>query len=292
MNRIHLIVAGTLLALFAGIAGHRLWTGAEPAEAQGSVRPTGKNADVVRFWQLHREAGAERTAGNYVRAIRLYEEALELDPHHEDVLYYLSNGYLEVGRFEEAERTLERLTEAYPENARGRARRGELHLCYAAAPAFNPERAGAEFTRAIRLNQEETGPMLRRAQAALVLEDLDVARRWFDAVVATNESSVGAHHLLGYVSWESSDLDRAEMHFREAVRQARAQNGADDPVIGEGDRKDGTGMRPGDQQTCPAMDRLLDAVFVLPGHTGMKDNLDAVYEGVDAQLAVLRSHAK
>ncbi|MEX0600534.1 MAG: tetratricopeptide repeat protein, partial [Rhodothermales bacterium] len=130
MNRIHFIFGGVLLLLFAAIAGYRLLTGGNAHDAaispQSSTHISAQRTEdderSVRFWQLHRQAGAERIAGNYERAIRLYKAALELDPRHEDALYYLSNVYLELGRLADAERTLQRLTEAYPANARGRLR--------------------------------------------------------------------------------------------------------------------------------------------------------------------------
>ena len=213
---------------------------------------------IVRFWELHREAGRRRVAGDIQEAIDLYEAALRLDSTHEDALYYLANAYLETDRPRPAAQALDRLIKAHPESARGLNRRGELRLCYDEAQ-LDTQAAAADFERALAINQEETGPMLRLAQVALLKGEPDNARQWLEAIIGTHASSIEAHFLLGLIDWRSGNTEAAQTRF-ELIGGLMADTPSD-PVIGEGDRKKGAAIQPGEQQTCPLMLELLAGIL-------------------------------
>ena len=56
----------------------------------------------------------------------LYEEALELDPKHEDCLYYLGQCRRELGEPVAAREAFDRLVELNPDSARGHLALGAL----------------------------------------------------------------------------------------------------------------------------------------------------------------------
>lgn len=254
----------------------------------GGVRPEQNVAEkerILRFWQLHREAGAHRISGDFGRAIRLYEEALSIDDRHEDALYYLANSYLEVGRLSDADRVLRRLVSMHPESSRGHSRLGEVHVCFSEGGLFDPRLAETSFRRALEVNQEETGPMLRLAQVSLIEGRLEDARRWLTAVIGSNATSMQPHFLLGYVLWKEGDSHVAKQSFSKASALARGEL-AEDRVVGEGDRKNGAAIRPGEQLTCPT---LLDLLNDLTATAQAPGEMDASYAAVDRKLAALRS---
>ena len=55
---------------------------------------------------------AYRKEGDYERALRAYDEALALNPHHRGALEYLGEAFLEMGRPGDAEAMLARLAAA------------------------------------------------------------------------------------------------------------------------------------------------------------------------------------
>lgn len=302
MNRVYLIAAASFLVIFAAIAFGRSER-AEPGRAdaststdsgriaagsmgEGPAGPDETTADrdgIRRFWELHRAATTLRVAGDFEGAVEAYRAALELDPSHEDALYFLGNAYIETGRFAAADSTLSRLVAAHPDQARGHIRRGELYLCYPEAELFDVRAAGGAFARGLELNREETGPMLRLAQAALVEGNAREAVPWLEAVIGTHATSFEAHLLLGYVAWKKGNRHSAHERYERALEILGSTYA--DPVIGEGDRKHGSFILPGEQATCPGMLSLLDPLLAPTD----PQSADAAYRHIDASIARLAS---
>ncbi len=108
-------------------------TAARPGRGMAAVAAAGTDGAtaggaVQRFWALFREATARRIAGRPEEAETLYEAALELNPAHESVLYYLGSVRLELGDFRGAGRAWERLIQVDPRSAKGFARLGDAPL--------------------------------------------------------------------------------------------------------------------------------------------------------------------
>ena len=82
--------------------------------------------DIVRFWGLFNEATSLRMQGDYDSAARVYEEALTINPVHEDCLYYLGQSREEVAQYREAAGAFESLIAANPVSARGHLALGAL----------------------------------------------------------------------------------------------------------------------------------------------------------------------
>ncbi|MGH7522668.1 MAG: FG-GAP-like repeat-containing protein [Gemmatimonadales bacterium] len=191
------------------------------------------------FWSRYREATTARVAGRPAAARDAYRQALALDPRHEDVLYYLGNMELELGNFGGAESAWKQLVEVNPGSARAHSRLGDLYACPDSGAPWDLARAQHRFAQAAQLNREETGPLLRLGEVALLRGDWTGALRYFDAVIGSHSRSVEAHFLKGYVAWKRGQHDVAEAQYQAAAALAHATPPVQ-PAPAEGDTKHGT----------------------------------------------------
>ena len=288
MKRTVLISTATLALLFAAVTLHRTFSRQVGETDTSTMEKAGEKERLRRFWSLHREAGQRRIDGAYEEAIHLYEAALHLDARHEDALYYVSNMYLEVGRLHDAERTLDQLTRFHPTSSRGFSRLGDLYLCFHDPARFDTERARTAYLQAQGINKEETGPLLRLAEVALIDGDLKEVRRLLDDILGTHSRSIEGHFLAGYVAWKQGDLPAASTLYEQALQLAHGDT-PKEQVIGEGDRKAGAAMKPGEQLTCPTMLHLLQEVDVTHHDDAAPLPMHEAYRDVDRTLARLRS---
>ncbi len=205
------------------------------------VRPgSGTSQDAIReFWTRYREATAARAAGRLDAARDAYRQARALDPRHEDVLYYLGNMELELENYGEAERAWQQLAQVNPASARAHSSLGDLYACPDSGAPWNLARAAREFARAAELNREETGPLLRLGEVAVLRGDWSRAVRYFDAVIGSHSRSVEAHFLKGYVAWKRGQHDVARAQYRAAETLAHGAQPVQ-PAPAEGDTKHGT----------------------------------------------------
>lgn len=289
MKRTYL-VTGTVLVLLVAAAAFTRFTSSdaeqpdaveEPvADAPGPDSALARKDRVRQFWALYREATQHRMAGRRVQAVRGYEEALRADSTHEDALYYLGNMYLELGRRADAERLLTRLVEVNPRSARAYSRLGDLYLCFGGEAGVDVERGRAAFEQAVHINQEETGPLLRLGQLALIDGQIGEARRRLGAVLDTNPGSVEGNFFGGYAAWKQGDRKAAARLYEQAV-QPVVQAEASDKVIGEGDRKAGTPSMLAEYALCPLMQHILADATQPPA------GMEPAFRRVDEQLAAL-----
>jgi tetratricopeptide (TPR) repeat protein len=197
------------------------------------------HAAIAKFWSLYRDATAARIAGRFTDARASYRNALALNPRHEDVRYYLGNVELELGNFRAAEVEWRELVSINPSSARAHSRLGDLYACPDTGALWDLARAQAEYARAAALNREETGPLVRLGEVALLRGDRKTASDQFGAVMVTHPRSVEAHYLKGYVAWKDGDKAAAAALYQ----QAQALASAPQPVPqapSEGDTKQGT----------------------------------------------------
>jgi tetratricopeptide (TPR) repeat protein len=195
-----------------------------------------KRAAVARFWEVFNEATALRMKGDLAAASVAYEAALALDTRHEDSLYYLGQCRQELGLHLEARAAFERLVEVNRESARGHLALGALLASPDPAAPLDLGAAEAHFRRAHAINGEETGPMVRLGEIAIVRADDREARHWLEAALRTNVRSAEAAFLLGYLAWRSGDRRGAVSYYRRAERAAAAEAPIQG-VLSEGDRK-------------------------------------------------------
>ena len=231
-------------------------------ERTASARGAGDNTidareRIRRFWSIYREATAQRIARQPQLAAESYARALELDPDHEDALYYGGSMRLELGDFDGAARDWRHLLVVNPSSARTHSRLGALHQCLDPRAPFQLDSAEWHLRRAHELNQEENGPLLHLGEVALVRGDLASARRYFTAVLATHSTNSSAHFYTGYLAFRAHDSTRA----RDELRQAAATPTPSAPVPGassEGDTRHGSAPPPPGAERCNQLRALAE----------------------------------
>ena len=195
-------------------------------------------AQTEQFWQVYRQATDARLAGKFQSAADFYSKALEIDPEHENSLYYLGNMRAELGDFNAAKRIWQDLIDINPSSSRAYVQLGNAYLNPDAHDHFDVQQAQICFEKAISINAEETGPLLRLGQIALVKRDFTSASKYFQAVLKSNFKSVPAYYLSGFIAWLNGDLETAKVQFSQAVKHAGGTK-AKGKVLGEGDTRPG-----------------------------------------------------
>jgi tetratricopeptide (TPR) repeat protein len=245
-------------------------------ESAGPGAPTGRGtgeasrAEVVRFWEAYHRAAVLRAAGDLAGAAGAYEEALGLDPRHEDSLYHLGQCRLDLGLRAGAEEVLRRLIGVNPLSARGHQALGALLASPDESAPLDLAGAERHLRKAHDINGEETGPMVRLAEVLIVLGREEEARGWLEAALKTNARSVEAAFLLGYLRWSTGDRGGAASFYRRAVEVAAAESPTHG-VLGEGDRRGAPGAQGGRTAAPPLrspLGRTLLGAFSAPLRSG------------------------
>jgi len=243
---------------------------------------------IQKFWSLYREATAARVARQTRRAAEAYESALQLNPDHEDVLYYIGSLRSELGDFTGAARAWRHLLTVNPASARTHSQLGRLHLCLDPGAPFQLDSAAAHLRRAHEINQEQIGPLLQLGEVALMRGDLPSARRYFATVLATHAESPQAHFYAGYIAWTEKDLPRAREAFRRATASSANAPVPAAAVPGEGDTKRGSTPLRNDGGRC----NQLRALAERPRVRGVDEEMPDRYREVDALLLLARRRAR
>jgi tetratricopeptide (TPR) repeat protein len=238
MNKPFYISLVVLLILLAAITMLKLRSSQDDPEHSLNAKTPAEQERITRFWEIYREATDQRLAGKTKEAAEGYRNALALNDKHEDALYYLGNLCVELGDYKTAEEAWRRLTHINPHSARAHLQLGDLYLNFKQKEFFNLDNAEEEFQNALKINQEETGPVLRLGHIALIRGDLPKAQHYFDAVIATNFKSVEAHFLNGYIAWKTGHTAQARKMFNTAVQHSAAEKPVQG-VLSEGDTKSG-----------------------------------------------------
>lgn len=223
------IVAAIGLLALASACGDR----------SGALRGTGEGdpgrARVLRFWDAMRRGSDARRAADFDAAIARYSEALEIDPRHEDALYYLGHCQYEAGRQSEARAAFDRLLAVNPASARGQAALGAILAAPKGDAAPDLPEAERHFRLAHDINKEETGPMVRLGEIRLVQRDPQGAGFWLRSALTTNPKSLEAAFLVGYLQWRAGEgVARATATLEAATAVPAVAPAA--RVVGEGDR--------------------------------------------------------
>ena len=251
-------VWGAGVALLVG--GITLLKSRSPSEdTSGTVGalPIAERQSVQRFWQLYRRATDHRVDGRFREAAAAYALALELNEEHEDALYYSGNTYFELGEFTRAEQVWKRLVAIDPASTRAYSRLGDLYLCQEQEELFDLGTAEAMFLRAAEIYREETGPMLRLGEIALIRGEMRRAEDYFKAVTGSNYRSVEAHFFQAYLAWKGGDSTDAVEHFSMAVRSGERHEPIQG-VMSEGDTKTGSGPMVAPQRHCQGIRSPID----------------------------------
>lgn len=243
-------------------------------------------ARVQRFWRLYREATAQRAAGRTQLAAESYARALELNPDHEDVLYYYGSMRMSLGDFDGAVRAWRHLLAVNASSARTHSRLGTLYLCPDSGAPFQLDSAEEHLRRAHEINKEENGPVLRLGEVALVRGDFTAARRHFATVLATHATSTAAHFYSGYLAWRDNNPAIALEEFRKAMSASVGPSRA--AVVGEGDTKRGSTPRPVSEPRC----NQLRALAERPRGADLRRDMARRYRELDSLLSATRRRTR
>lgn len=262
----------------------------QPGAAPGDSAADSTRLRVSAFWQAYRRATDQRVAGRMAEARAAYRQALALDPHHEDALYYLGNVELELGHYQEAGSAWERLLALNPSSARTHSRLGDLYACLEPGAPTDLDRAEAEFRRAAALNREETGPLLRLGEVALVRGRVASAIAYFDTVIGFHAGSAEAHFLKGFALWQQGQPALAATPFREAVAAAHLLRSVPSQP-GEGDTRRGRAPAIGGSSRCHVFGASIERLSGVDS-ASLSSRMPEFYRRLDAQLARLPPTAR
>ena len=260
--RVAVAVALGFGLVFAGVSLTKNFSSSDAPQDTVAATVSQERRRIESFWETYREATDHRVSGRIEQAAEAYERALTLDDSHEDALYYLGNTLFALARFSDARGTWQRLVEINPRSSRAHSRLGDLYFCFDPGAPFDLDAARAAFRRALEINQEETGPLLRLGQVALLAGDTARARRHFDAVIGSNYRSVAAHFLKGYIAWKAGSRREASDLFAMAVRLTSPEKPTAG-VPGEGDTKKGSVAMVTARSTCHGLETHIDNVSLV-----------------------------
>lgn len=284
MRRTLAIVVLVLAAAFAvaHFARQRRGAAEAPREATSTLSEEEK-AEITRFWAVYREAARQQRAGRWEDAARGYREALEIDPGHEDALYYLGNVEFDLGDYPAAIHAWQRLTEVNPLAGRAYLQLGAIYSCGASGAPFDLDVARASFERALDINKEHTGPVLKLGEVHLLRREDATASAYFEKVLRTDPGSIEANYLRGYLAWRQGDKDLALMSLQRAVAKAAGSKPAPG-ATGEGEtRGSGPMLAEGASRKsffAPAM----AALGSWPGEQVSPEGMEAEYNGLDRRV--------
>jgi enediyne biosynthesis protein E4 len=216
----------------------RLTMGAPIVRSASSTAPTGgdERSRLLAFWK-HQRAGMDafKLERNYAQATAAFEQALALNPGHEDSLFYLANSFIELGRPDDAIRQLRKLTEVNSRSQRGFQQWGTLRALTAQSP--DGLRAAEELLlKARAINPEETGVLQVLGEVALLRGDLAVADERFAHIIAANHRATRALYLRAYLAWKRGDTG-ASTTLLQQTREALGPDWKPAGMSHEGDVK-------------------------------------------------------
>jgi len=227
-----LLVLGAAVLILGGAIALRRHLGSRE-EAGGTARDA-RMERIRSFWELYNQAAAARMRGDFESAALGYQKALELDPEHQDSLFYLAVSLEESGRYDEAARLLEKLTDLYPEHNPAWSQLGMVLSTLAPGAQPDLEAASAAFKRSQEINREQSGPFLAQGKLEIDRGRLDRASEAF-AIAARGGAPEGLF-LSGLTRYLEGD-PRAAAGFFIQVLEANAREKAitGRGVLSEGD---------------------------------------------------------
>lgn len=242
MNKNFFIIFALLGIAFLAITIMKYYplnSNVQSAEIKSQKETRSSNSKVIDFWNFYDKATDLRTQAEYKKAITYYKKALEIDSTHKNSLYYLGNMYLAEQNFEEAETSWKKLSNSHSQSARGHLQLGNLYSCKISGNSlYNLESAKDQFQAAVRINAEETGPLLQLAKIRMVDGKYDEAEKMLNNVTSSNFRSIEAYFLAGYLYWKKGDIDGAR-HQLEQAASIFSESGEKTSNVGEGETKEG-----------------------------------------------------
>jgi len=185
---------------FAGITIVKYWG----RPGQSDALPVVAKPDYKQtFWIYYNRATGYRLQGKADASILAYEEALKLNPDHEDALYYIGNMYMKVDKFDKAQEKWEKLIEVNPQSERAYNQLGNLYFCVKHTDYFHPEKSKWYFKHAAGLNNLTLNPNLRLGEIALFQNRTNDAFGIFNKLSIMDQKNAEIFFIIGYLNWKS-----------------------------------------------------------------------------------------
>jgi len=207
-----------------------------PSANSPTVSATPTRQQLAEFWNTQRAAmNAMKIEHDNPKAIRLFRQAIALNPAHEDARYYLGLCLAAEGDVDGALSSLAALQKLNPQSHRAWQQWG---IVRAASASSDAELADAEpaLQKAHSLNPEETGALLVLGEVALLRHEPKLAEERLNAALQTNPKAAGGFFLCGYLAWKRGDPDQARK-FLDRARQALGPDWQPKGATSEGDVK-------------------------------------------------------
>ncbi len=287
MKRTIIIFFTTVIVLFSAISLLKNYSSETNQEISSEGKSSAEKEKIRQFWKFHREAKRLRLAGKIPEAIAAYRKAIQLNGKHEGSLYHLGNMYVELAKYDSAEIAWKRLIQVNPISARVHFQLGDLYLSYDQQEFYNTDAAEAQYMRALEINKEETAPLLRLGQVALIKGNFDEAQRRFNSLIASNFKSVEAHFLNGFIAWKQKNSNRARTSFEKAVKFSRPQKTAKG-MSGEGDTKKGEGFGLHESSRHQSIFHFLIRDLKTLDEKSLSLQMDQKYQKLDAFLKKIK----
>lgn len=166
-----------------------------------------KNGTLKRAIEQHR-------AGRLHRALKLYDEAIELEPTNVQALQLAGVASTKLKEYERAVEYLRRSADLNPRSA-------EIlnNLGMALYPAGRHEEAIAAFERALSLDPTNAKAANNLGNAHFNLQNLDAARFAFETALQIKPDYVEARSNLGHCLVIAGKPEEAERHFQSILNQ-------------------------------------------------------------------------
>lgn len=203
-----------LLAAFAGVTIVKFWRHRGQSD---SITMAAKSDYKQTFWIYYNRATQYRLEGKTDSSIIAYEEALKLNPNHEDALYYIGNMYMRVDKFDRAQEALEKLIKLNPLSEQAYIQLGNLYFCAKNTNYFHPEKAKLYFEHAAELNKETLTPNLRLGEIALFQNRINDAFGIFNKLSMMDQKNVEIFFIIGYLNWKSGKEQEATKDLKHAL---------------------------------------------------------------------------
>ena len=199
-----------------------LLIGCSSTEPEPSAKPGDPAKQRIRdFWTAFRRANQNRIARDFYAAAEGYRTALELDPKHEESLYYLGVVHEETGDYSDAAGSYERLIEINPSSGRGLTQLAALLASVAPGAPTDLARARELLERAIQLNPEQAGPFLQLGKLSLTLGETDQALERFQ--IAARAGSPEGHSWAGVALFLDNKRKQASAEFENVLEIRRRE---------------------------------------------------------------------
>lgn len=189
---------------------------------------------VSEFWRRQRAAmNAMKVDDDLEGAIALFHGALELDPTHQDSLYYLANCLVATGDTDGALARFAQVVQINPLSHRALKSWGSLRATTSATRGELDE-ALVALERALSINTEETGVLQALAEVELLGGHERAAHGRLEMLLRANPHSRGGLFMLAYLSWKRGEGLYAKDLLQRAV-EANSEDWKPSGAAAEGD---------------------------------------------------------